>query len=401
MKEEFGFYSVWWLLLSFAGLYALAALPVFAVAGTPSGSAANTTSRRLLSLDGLRGFLALSVFFHHAAIYHRYLRDGAWVTPPSTVFALLGPFGVSVFFLITGFLFWSQLLRAQGRPDWLRLYIGRVFRIGPLFLVASLTVLSIVAFHTGLHRYEPMFRLAKHLVRWLSIGILTVSDVNGYLHPGNLLADVTWTLRWEWLFYFSLPFLAFFTRGSRFRHLIFVLTALVLCQFALHLVPVLMREPLELVQLFPFGMLIGSLFHLGRLLKLPDRLASLLLLVAVVAYFNCSALPLVQQMLLAFALYLVICGCTCFGVLTSKSALRLGDISYGIYLLQGLALVAVFRIPALRAADLNSTRDHWLMSFCAAALLIGLATIAHRAVELPGISAGKRAIAALARRLHS
>ncbi len=47
-------------------------------------------------------------------------------------------------------------------------------------------------------------------------------------------------------------------------------------------------------------------------------------------------------------------GCTLFGLLTMHSARRLGDISYGIYLLQGLVLVSLFRRPSVRPFTLAS-----------------------------------------------
>src|ERR1700761_4154599 len=90
----------------------------------------------ITELDGLRALAALSVFVSHAGLYSHYLATGRWelVAP---VFTVLGQGGVALFFMITGFLFWGRLLRAHGRPDWRILYIGRVFRIGPLYLLAA------------------------------------------------------------------------------------------------------------------------------------------------------------------------------------------------------------------------------------------------------------------------
>ena len=53
---------------------------------------------RVETLDGLRGFLALAVFFHHGALYHTFIQDGLWRPPPDRFYALLGPFGVALFF---------------------------------------------------------------------------------------------------------------------------------------------------------------------------------------------------------------------------------------------------------------------------------------------------------------
>src|ERR1700693_1014771 len=145
MLPRLGFYSVWPFFVCLAVLLALASTPAFAAADTPPSPHPN----RLKALDGLRGFLALAVVFSHVAVYHDFLLSGQWHLPPSRFYALLGPIGVSMFFMVTGYLFWSRLIRERGRPAWLSLYIGRVFRIGPLYLAAVSILLLIVFVPTG------------------------------------------------------------------------------------------------------------------------------------------------------------------------------------------------------------------------------------------------------------
>ena len=61
------------------------------------------TSLRYGTLDGLRGFLALSVFVFHLIVTREFLATDVWQPPHSRVYRLLGPLGVSLFFMITGF----------------------------------------------------------------------------------------------------------------------------------------------------------------------------------------------------------------------------------------------------------------------------------------------------------
>ncbi len=138
-------YAVWPYFACMTVLLLVAARPALRLADAPPSDGHN----RLRSLDGLRNFLALAVVFHHGAIYHRYLVDGVWELPPSHFYTILGPIGVSLFFMITGFLFWSRLLRQHGRPGWRRLYIDRVFRIGPLYLTAVVGLLIGVVVEGG------------------------------------------------------------------------------------------------------------------------------------------------------------------------------------------------------------------------------------------------------------
>ena len=88
----------------------MAALPQFRFVDEAKSSA------RYSALDGLRGFAALSVFFHHVAITYYFIVAGEWSHAGSRFYTLLGPVGVSLFFMITGFLFWGKMLRTKGRP---------------------------------------------------------------------------------------------------------------------------------------------------------------------------------------------------------------------------------------------------------------------------------------------
>ena len=182
-------------------LIGLTSTPMFAAADAPP----NSLPQRVVTLDGLRGFLALAVFFHHSSIYHGFLLGALWQLPPSRPYALMGQMGVAFFFMITGYLFWSRLIDEQGQTNWMRLYVGRVFRIGPLYLAAIAAMLLFVAIRTGLHLNLPVDQLAPQIGRWLELGFIVGPDVNLYGNTALILAGVTWTLHYEWIFYLALP----------------------------------------------------------------------------------------------------------------------------------------------------------------------------------------------------
>lgn len=93
---------------------------------TPTGRV-----HQLETLDGLRGFLALAVFVHHATVTYGYVRTGVWQAPPSRFYTLIGQVGVSLFFMTTGYLFWTKLLEKKGKMNWPAVFVGRFFRIAP------------------------------------------------------------------------------------------------------------------------------------------------------------------------------------------------------------------------------------------------------------------------------
>jgi len=178
--------SVWVYFAIVAVVMGTAALPAFRFIDS-----APNPNTRYSAIDGLRGFLALSVFVFHLVVVHRYIETGVWDVPSSRFYALLGPFGVSLFFMITGFLFWGKMLRAQGRPLWRELYIGRLFRIGPMYLFVVLVMLCIVFARTGFQLHEAADAVAVSVLKWLALGVIDMQpNVNGY-QATHVLTGVT------------------------------------------------------------------------------------------------------------------------------------------------------------------------------------------------------------------
>lgn len=393
LTKRMDYYSIWPFFACMSLLLAFAATPFLAAADTPPSPRQN----RLAALDGLRGFLALAVVFHHASIYYRFLLDGRWELPSASPFyALLGQAGVAMFFMVTGYLFWSRLIEEAGRPAWLRLYIGRLFRIGPLYLAAVAGLLVVVFVGTQGHLNVPLSSLARQVSRWLALGFLSGPNVNNYPGTNLVLAGVTWTLRYEWIFYLCLPAAAFVARRRR-THLPFTLAGLTSCLLwvTTHPSPPEAASDVICAAMFLTGMTCASLQRYVGNIPLPDKATSaavLALLVSIFVVFS-TAFAAAPIILLGAAFYLITSGCTVFGLLTCRPARRLGDISYGIYLLQGLALAVVFRPGPLRAIALASPAYHWLLVLLCMLLLIVAATAAHVLVERPGIALGRRVAA--------
>ena len=70
---------------------------------------------RISALDGLRGFLVIGVFLHHAAHWYMNIITGTWHGAPSQFYSNLGPACVALFFMITAFLFYGKILRNGGQ----------------------------------------------------------------------------------------------------------------------------------------------------------------------------------------------------------------------------------------------------------------------------------------------
>ena len=381
------FYTAWPAFAILALLLVLVSLPPFASADAPSAP----RPTRLQAIDGLRGFLSLAVLFHHGAVYHRYLADGTWALPPSRFYTLLGGGGVSVFFMITGYLFWGRLIDENGRPDWARLYVGRLFRIGPVYLLALLGLLILVMTRSGWRLRVAPAAFLQELEPWLTLGFLDVTgDINGHPLTFLLTAGVTWSLHYEWLFYLLLPLTAVAAGPGRVRGA--VTLAAVVIGFLLSIRPGPLGPYPISATLFLVGMGCATL-NRQRWGPRPGNLAGsvAIVLVLLILGWTCeTAYTPLSTALLGICFYLASAGCSLFGLLTLRASRRLGDVSYGIYLLQGLVLATVFRSGPIRHFALTSPWRHWAVIAVAAAIVLVLATLAHHWIERPGISLGKR-----------
>ena len=368
-------------------LLAIAASPAFRAADASWHTQTNRTS----TIDGLRGFLALAVFFHHATIYHRYLTDGVWQTPPSAFYTQLGQSAVILFFMITGYLFWGKAIDAQGSLDWRTLYIGRIFRIGPMYYLVTTAMLAVVVGTTGFRMQEPASALAHEFARLSLLGYYGPGSINGYPNAWAILAGVTWTLHYEWLFYLLvLPISAIFF-GKRRVHLPYTATGFIVA------IAMLFHHPsvnATAYAAFFTGMLCSSLRTTGFAID-PRQPANpigsgICLLVLGILINMPSAYSPIPVLLLAALFLLISSGCTIFGILNWRSSKRLGEISYGIYLLHGLVLYASLRPHLVRGFALRSAATYWGVVLVAATALIVAALTAHVAVEKPGIRIGRR-----------
>jgi len=142
---------------------------------------------RLAWLDALRGFAALCVVFDHGSTL---------LLLPARSFLYqwlnLGQYGVFVFFLVSGYIVPASLERKGSiRGFW----IGRAFRLYPMFLVAL--VLSLVAYEAG---YGSIANAGKHPLAALLGWLFMLQN----LAAGLNVPVVIWTLSYEMVFYLLL-----------------------------------------------------------------------------------------------------------------------------------------------------------------------------------------------------
>jgi len=333
------------------------------------------------ALAGLRGFLAFGVFLHHGVVWYFYLHDAGWGRPPLAVYRELGLDCVNVFFMITAFLFVGKVMDGRHQPiDWLRLYVGRFLRVVPLYLLVVSVLLMIVGCATAWQLQEPLSALFLHAGEWLLFGMAPTTSVNGYPLTGTLIAFVTWTLAYEWLFYFSLPIVAL-ALGVRVPIGLVVFTSLAMLAVASG-VPSLF---------LPFSFVIGALVAaISRSVRVAAVLRSGWLAGAgllAIAILLAGIVPHRASLLVEGLVFCIIaCGNTLFGILSNRAAVGLGEISYGIYLVHSLVLsTTVLFVLGPDRVHAMTPAMFWGLLIAVGAIVVAISALTYRYVEMPSL----------------
>jgi len=168
---------------------------------------------RYVSIDGLRGYLAFFVYLHHSCIWHFLPRTGEWKLPPSNLFSQFGSSSVALFFMISAFLFFTKLIEGRKKNiDWDKLFVSRFLRLVPLYLFVMVLFITVVFVVTHGVLNAPLLKTLNKALSWMTFTIFGGPNLNGLKDTSRILAGVTWTLPYEWFFYFSLPVLALTVR---------------------------------------------------------------------------------------------------------------------------------------------------------------------------------------------
>lgn len=292
------------------------------------------TVARQLPLDGLRGLMAWCVFVHHTDIARQWLKSGTWACDSELVL-FAGKGAVLVFFMITGFLFWSKAVAAKGRLSPVSLWLSRLRRLAPLYLLSAVIIFILAS---------NALQAASSPVRWsflgrlFGLGILDWSRLPGYK---LILANggVQWSLWYEWRFYALLPVAACFACGRR----IYILIGLgvLLASFV-----DLRSDSIFYWLAFLPGVLSVYLVSNVRIRQLLCARTS-----ALVAATWCLSVLAVSRFggyfwdLIALTPFFctVAAGNSYFGFLIRPAARLLGTISYSVYLLHGLILLGILK----------------------------------------------------------
>lgn len=183
-----------------------------------------SNSSRMIQLDILRGIAIILVIFVHTLIPYE---ESGFLTPILSYLQFLGPTGVDLFFVLSGFLVGGLLLKEihdKNQLDVRRFLIRRGFKIFPSYFVYLFFVFFILQFLNHLSFTDSFLALMPNLVH-----------LQNYLGSPR---EHTWSLAVEEHFYLILPFLILWltirreTRIKSIPLLLFIcLIVFVICAF--------------------------------------------------------------------------------------------------------------------------------------------------------------------------
>lgn len=344
-----------------------------------------------IAFEGLRGILALSVFFHHGNIYYNFRKTGVWSYPTSYFYGQLGSVSVTLFFFISGFLFWSKLIKCQGKIHFISFFRNRIRRIVPVAYFSIAIITWIALYETDFQLRVSFLEFMKSIGQRLIFGLsLSVMNINGFKNSFLINAGVFWTLFYEWLFYLSLPLLGWFARRQR--------TVLLICgvwaayyyllehdfenrssgnEWAVYA-----KTLVEYIKWITFGFGFGILgAWINNLIPLDKPLTQFWASLLSVTLFFMGVFPgattLQRYSFLFGAFILIAYGNDLFGLLSSHSMRVLGRISYSIYLFHGIVLWSLQRFQA------EDPIKHWCFVGAAGLLTILVSMISYQFIEFP------------------
>ena len=341
-------------------------------------------SEKYQSISGLRGYLAFFVFIHHAILYYYFLRNNQWNIPDSRLFNHFGEISVVLFFMITSFLFTSKLLNQNIKIDWIQLFISRVLRIYPAFLALCIFQIILIFYMSHFQFSEPPITVFKEIIIWLGFSIIDYLPINGYKDTNLMTANVLWTIKYEWIFYFALPILSLIFSKNKPKIWLIIVTSFIMVTIAnyIKLQPVF-------IYAFAGGALAAILINHNYINQIANKtITSLLILVclSIVTVGFDTAYSITPICILTLAFIGIAGGNDLFGLLTLKTSRLLGQLSYSIYLLHGIVLYFVFIIVIRpEKADNLSVTEHWLLVAACGLFTLLIASLCFKWIESPCI----------------
>ncbi|KQB37403.1 acyltransferase family protein [Flavobacterium aquidurense] len=347
------------------------------------------TEIRYPEIDGLRGYLAFFVFLHHSYIWQVFLKTENWEDPKSNLFNQFGETTVVFFFIITAFLFISKLIHNKtGEIDWSDYLKSRFFRLFPMYIFSVIIIFILVACLTQFTIRVPFIENLKSVFSWIFFNVSkNNSNLNGLEDTFILNSGITWTLPYEWTFYFLLPLIALWFKIKVNLKAVLGFTA------AAAVIMIINKSSLRHFMPFVGGIVVAFLINTKKFETLKQKkytVLAIVLLALSVYFFNGGRKPI--QIIISSIVFLIIAsGNNFFGILSSAFSRKFGQITYSLYLLHGILLFIIFYfVIGFERAKMLTNVEFWLIITASIFPLILICQLTFKYIELPLMALSKK-----------
>jgi peptidoglycan/LPS O-acetylase OafA/YrhL len=362
----------------------------------------STMKHDIAFLDFLRGWSALLVFFHHAAI----LGGG-----PGFLSGQIGQEAVNAFMLSSGFLIYFQCSISntycglRNKVGIKNFYIRRLFRIAPAYYFCLIIAL-LFSDYLGLSR-EAIAETLPHTMTSMERYYISDPIQSFFIHASFIFGVLPsysystplpdWSLGLEMQFYLIFPVLFFFYKKNFVVFFVISLIGMLGIWFISNkmgfIFPMPSYLPLKFHN-FAAGIALGYL-----LLNKENKSKSYYFIIAITVVFLAVGNRTVHIPLLFIFSWWWVCNVntTKYYVLTflqkvfnHKISKFLAEMSYSVYIFH-LVIMLPFFAFVLKGGELSFIA--WiLLSFLLLALTMGVAHFIYRFIEIPGINIGKKLV---------
>ena len=303
---------------------------------------------RLKFLDGLRGWAAIVVLLFH--VFCDALPFDVTLGSKLRLFLPFnGAMAIFTFFVVSGFSLSADYLNRGDLNSWMRITIGRYFRLAiPIFAACLIVHVWML---TGLLAApdDRLVTFQQFLTFVPTVGhLLSFSFYGVFFDYRDTYIGPLWTMRYELIGSFIALAAVLIARPRPFRLLLFLFIAVVLLVFA--------PDPFyPVLALFPIGCALADGYVRGWMKSIPQRVGLGLLILAVLVPILCPYSLTVWACIGTTALIVgSVATPPVRRFLESDFSVRLGDVCFPLYLIHG-PVICMLGEPLMRTFGQNMT----------------------------------------------
>ncbi|GAB3961725.1 hypothetical protein GCM10028805_61260 [Spirosoma harenae] len=226
---------------------------------------------------------------------------------------------------------------------------------------------------------------------WVTFTLIGNPDINRIQNTWIIVSGVTWTLKYEWIFYLSLPMVNSLMANHKHNIIAIIISALLCFYFTYFFT-------YDFIYFIPFlsGIIASFLIRSSGFVDFAKSKAAsygLILLIAtlIITLSFISVYNIFPFIVMTGIFVLIACGNNLFGILSHELGRRIGQLSYGIYLFHGIVFFVFFKfILEYQVASGLSSLQHWLCISLLTPVIIAIAYVLHIYIEIPSIKFGSK-----------